>query len=217
MAPNISTLPTAPLIGARHWVVIMSDAPSSGIAEEADGEDKMMARTNGVPACFLMSLALLAAVQSAAAVEPVKDIVVFDFEMMDSSAASGIIPQDEHDTKYLAESTQVAKNQLLATGIYKIVDAKPAAAEIAKAGELRRCNGCEAAIASKLGGELAMTGIVNRISRTEFEMLIKVVDAETGTPVSVGYTGLRMGANYAWPRGAKWLMEKRVVANLTDK
>jgi hypothetical protein len=188
---------------------------SSGIAEEARG-DEMMARTNGVPACFLVSLTLLAAVQSAAAVEPVKDIVVFDFEMMDSSAASGIIPQDEHDTKYLAEATQVAKNHLLATG-YKIIDAKPAAAEITKAGELRRCNGCEAAIASKLGGELAMTGIVNRISRTEFEMLIKVVDVETGTPVSVGYTGLRMGANYAWPRGAKWLMEKRVVANLTNK
>jgi hypothetical protein len=175
-----------------------------------------MAKRNGFPTCFLMSIALLSMPEMAAA-EPTKDIVVFDFEMMDSSAASGIIPQDERDTKYLAESTQVAKNHLLSTGIYKIVDAKPAAAEIAKAGELRRCNGCEAAIASKLGGELAMTGIVNRISRTEYEMLIKVVDAATGSPVAVGYTGLRMGANYAWPRGAKWLMEKRVVASLTNK
>jgi len=136
---------------------------------------------------------------------------------MDSSAGAGIIPPDEHDTKYLAESTQVAKNYLLSAGTYKIVDAKPAAMEIAKAGELRRCNGCEAAIASKLGGELAMTGVVNRISRTEYEMLIKIVDADTGAPVVVGYTGLRMGANYSWPRGAKWLMEKRVLANLSDK
>jgi hypothetical protein len=62
-----------------------------------------------------------------------------------------------------------------------------------------------------------MTGIVNRISRTEFEMLIRVVDTNTGTPVTVGYTGLRMGANYAWPRGAKWLMERRVLAGLSDK
>ena len=44
-------------------------------------------------------------------------------------------------------------------------------------------------------------------------MLIKVVDAGTGTPVAAGYTGLRMGANYAWPRGAKWLMERRVMAS----
>jgi hypothetical protein len=174
-----------------------------------------MARTNGLPTSSLVGIALLATIQSAAA-EPVKDIVVFDFEMMDSSAASGIIPQDELDTRYLVESTQVAKSYLQSTGAYKIVDAKPAATELTKAGALRTCDGCEAAIASKLGGELAMTGIVNRISRTEFEMLIKVVEADTGTPVAFGYTGLRMGANYAWPRGAKWLMEKRVMASLSD-
>ena len=176
-----------------------------------------MAKSNGFPRRFLLGVVLSTAVQGAAFAEPARDIVVFDFEMMDSSAAAGIIPQDELDAKYLAESTQVAKNHLLAMGTYKIVDTKPAAAEVAQAGELRRCNGCEAAIASKLGGELAMTGIVNRISRTEFEMLIKVVEADTGTPVAFGYTGLRMGANYAWPRGAKWLMEKRVIAGLAGK
>jgi hypothetical protein len=173
-----------------------------------------MARTSGLPTSSLIGIALLATIQCAVA-EPIKDVVVFDFEMMDSSAASGIIPQDELDTKYLAESTQVAKSYLQSGGAYRIIDAKPAAAELAKSGELRSCDGCEAAIASKLGGELAMTGIVNRISRTEFEMLIKVVDADTGTPVALGYTGLRMGANYAWPRGAKWLMEKRVMAGLS--
>ena len=175
-----------------------------------------MARANRPPTCVLLVAALLASVQIAAA-EPVKDIVVFDFEMMDSSAAAGIIPQDEIDTRYLAESTQVAKTFLQSSGAYKIVDAKPAATEMAWAGSLRSCKGCEAAIASKLGGELAMTGIVNRISRTEFEMVIKVVDSDTGTPVAFGYTGLRMGANYAWPRGAKWLMEQRVMAKLSDK
>jgi len=178
--------------------------------------DEMMARMNELPTCFLFSIALLATVQGAAA-EPVKDIVVFDFEMMDSSAAAGIIPQDEIDAKYLAESTQVAKTYLLSSGAYNIVDAKPAATEIAQAGALRDCHGCEAAIASKLGGELAMTGIVNRISRTEFEMVIKVVDTNSGAPVAAGYTGLRMGANYAWPRGAKWLMEQRVMAKLSNK
>jgi hypothetical protein len=175
-----------------------------------------MAKTNGLPTCSLFGVALLASLQGAMA-EPVKDIVVFDFEMMDSSAAGGIIPQDEIDTRYLTESTQVAKTFLQSSGAYKIVDAKPAATEIAQAGSLRNCNGCEAAIASKLGGELAMTGIVNRISRTEFEMAIKVVDSDTGAPVAFGYTGLRMGANYAWPRGAKWLMEQRVMAKLSDK
>lgn len=174
-----------------------------------------MTRRN--PVALLMGIALLASVQGAAAAEPVKDIVVFDFEMMDSSAGSGIIPQDDLDTRYLAESTQVAKDRLLAAGKYKIVDAKPAAPALAQAGELLNCKGCEAAIASKLGGELAMTGVVNRVSRTEYEMLIKIVDANTGAPVAFGYSGLRMGANYSWPRGAKWVMERRILANLDGK
>ena len=62
-----------------------------------------------------------------------------------------------------------------------------------------------------------MTGIVNRVSRTEYELLIKVVDAGTGAPVALGYSGLRMGANYSWPRGAKWVMEKRIAAKLPGK
>ncbi len=175
-----------------------------------------MARINRLLSRSLIGIAVLAAVQGAAA-EPIRSIVVFDFEMMDSSAAAGIIPQDEIDTKYLVESTQAAKSHLRSTGTYKIIDAEPAATEIARVGALRDCNGCEAAIASKLGGDLAMSGIVNRISRTEFEMFIKVVDTGSGAPVAAGYTGLRMGANYAWPRGAKWLMEKRVAAHLANK
>jgi hypothetical protein len=164
----------------------------------------------------LAGILSLAGVHGVAA-EPARDVVVFDFEMMDSSAAAGIIPEDQLDRKYLTESTQVAKDFLAKAGNYKLVDATPAAADVAKAGLLRNCNGCEAAIASKLGGQLAMTGIVNRISRTEYEMLIRVVDANTGKPVALGYTGLRMGANYSWPRGAKWLMERRVLASLDGK
>ena len=175
-----------------------------------------MPRAHAFPACCLIASLLLATVQGTAAGQ-VRDIVVFDFEMMDSSAAAGIIPQDDLDTKYLGEATQVAKDQLRSAGAFQIIDVGPAATELAQAGALRHCNGCEVPIAAKLGGELAMTGIVNRISRTEFEMLIKVVDARTGAPVATGYTGLRMGANYAWPRGAKWLMEKRVLAGLSGK
>src|SRR5262249_30949607 len=169
------------------------------------------------PILSLLAIGLLAGAQGAFAAQPARDIVVFDFELMDSSAGAAVRPQDDLDTRYLAESTDVAKDYLRRSGTYNIVDAKPAAADIAKVGDLRRCNGCEAGIASKLGGELAMTGIVNRVSRTEYEILIKVVDADTGAPVAFGYTGLRMGANYSWPRGAKWLMERRVLAGLSGK
>lgn len=175
-----------------------------------------MARKFGLPIRALAGVAMLVAVGHATA-QPARDIVVFDFEMMDSSAGAGIVAADDLDAKYLAEATDVAKSYLQAQGAYKIVDTEPATADLAQAGDLRNCKGCEAKIASSLGGDLAMTGIVNRISRTEYEMLIRVVDAGTGAPVAAGYTGLRMGANHSWPRGAKWLMERRVMAGLSEK
>ena len=57
-----------------------------------------------------------------------------------------------------------------------------------------------------------MTGVVNRISRTEYTLLIRIVDARSGAVVSNSFTGLRMGANYSWPRGVKWLMDNRVLS-----
>src|SRR5690349_3011209 len=96
---------------------------------------------------FLVGVVLMGSLSAAIAAESTRNIVVFNFEMMDSSAGAGLIPRDDRDKQYLAESTQVAKDYLAKTGTYRIVDAAPAAAEIAKAGELRSCNGCEAGIA----------------------------------------------------------------------
>jgi hypothetical protein len=57
-----------------------------------------------------------------------------------------------------------------------------------------------------------MLGIITRVNRTEHTLLIRIVDARTGAPISTSFTDLRMGANYAWPRSVKWLMQNRVLA-----
>jgi hypothetical protein len=49
------------------------------------------------PVRLLMAVALLAGVQSASAAGPTKSIVVFDFEMMDSSAGAGLVARDDRD------------------------------------------------------------------------------------------------------------------------
>ncbi len=77
---------------------------------------------------------------------------------------------------------------------------------------MHSCSGCVGPITKKLGADQAVIGTVTRISRTEYTMLIQVFDAATGEPVSRYFTGLRMGADYSWPRGAKWLMKNRVLA-----
>ncbi len=163
----------------------------------------------GTSTVLMALLASTCAVAQAQQTGPMS-IEVFAFELEDKSAGAGIIPPDEHDRRYISESTQVAKDMLSQSGQFSVIDA-PAADEQAAPHGLRNCSGCEGKIAKEHGASLALLGVVTRVNRTEHTMFIRILDAETGRPVSEGFTGLRMGANYAWPRSVKWLMTNRIL------
>ena len=139
---------------------------------------------------------------------PIK-IAVFDFELEDKSAGAGIIPLDERDRSYLKQSTEEAKRLLSETGRYDVVDTS----SVAEHSPLS-CNRCEGPLAEKLGAEQAMLGLVTRITRTEYTIQIRVIDVVTKETASLNFTGLRMGANYSWPRGIRWLMKNQTLADL---
>jgi hypothetical protein len=158
------------------------------------------------------ALAVFATEPSRAAERGVVKIAVFEFELDDKSAGGGIIAQDAIDTENLKLSTEEARRMLSASGRYSIVDAGGAAAEVISAGGIQRCNGCEGPLAGKLGADQSMVGVITRVNRTEYTLQILVRDTRTGAVVSNVFTGLRMGANYAWPRGVKWLMDNRILS-----
>jgi hypothetical protein len=139
-------------------------------------------------------------------------IVVFDFELNDRSAGGGIISQDAIDTENLKMSTEEARRMLAESGRFSILDAGSAADDLVAAGGIRHCDGCEGPLARKLGADQSMAGIITRVNRTEYTLQILMRDAQTGAVVSNAFTGLRMGANYAWPRGVKWLMNNRILS-----
>jgi hypothetical protein len=151
-------------------------------------------------------------VQPSKAAEPeLVKIAAFDFELDDRSAGRDIIGKDAIDTENLIASTGEARRMLSASGRYSIVDTGAAAGEVTSAGGIQYCNGCEGPLAKELGADLAMIGVFTRVSRTEYTLQVLVRDAGSGTVVLNTSTGLRMGANYSWPRGVKWLMDNRIL------
>ncbi|MDK1377707.1 MULTISPECIES: DUF2380 domain-containing protein [unclassified Sinorhizobium] len=138
-------------------------------------------------------------------------IEVFPFELEDKSAGAGVIAPDDYDRRYLVESAKVAKDMLSKSGRFSVVDVPAENEQAAAPHGLRNCGGCEAPIAKAHGASLALLGVVTRVNRTEHTMFIRILDAETGKQVSAGFTNLRMGANHAWPRSAKWLMANRIL------
>jgi Protein of unknown function (DUF2380) len=146
-----------------------------------------------------------------AATAPIK-IAVFAFELEDFSAA-GEQGASLIVTSSLAQSTEEAKQQLLQSGRYSLIDTAAADIGAAKGQGLRHCRGCEADIAMKLGADQALLGVVTKISMTEYVVQLQVRDARKGAVVSSFTTGLRMGAHDSWFRGVRWLMKNRMLAS----
>ncbi|MET0070965.1 MAG: DUF3280 domain-containing protein [Candidatus Thiodiazotropha sp.] len=143
---------------------------------------------------------------------PQKTIVVFDFELIDQSAGGGVVAKDAIDIENLKLSTRKARSMLADSGRYSIVDTSSTIDEIVSAGGIKHCDGCEAPLAKRLGADQSLIGIISRINRTEYTLQILIRDSQTGAILSNDFTGLRMGANYAWPRGVKWLMKNKILA-----
>jgi hypothetical protein len=134
-------------------------------------------------------------------------LAVFDFELEDTTAASAGASATS-DASYLAEVTGSVREALGQSGRYRIVDV---GGEAAQARALRDCNGCEAAIAQKLGADQSLIGVVRRVSRTEYTLGFQVRDAKTGAVLARGDSGLRLGADYSWKRGAVRLVSDRLI------
>jgi hypothetical protein len=100
---------------------------------------------------------------------------------------------------------------LVESGRYSLVDVSGAEAADLRAHTLRRCDGCDAAIARKLGADQSLVGIVTRITRTDYAVTFKLRDTRTGAPIAVEQTDLRIGANYSWNRDAAWLIKNRLL------
>jgi len=159
-------------------------------------------------AAILAAALALHVVQPSQAAEPqVVKIAVFDFELKDTSAGGG---PDAIDAEHLEASTEEARSRLSASGQYSVVDTSAVAGELMSAGGILKCNGCDGPLAESLGADQSLVGYVTRVSRTEYTVSLAVRDVRTGEVISSGFTGLRLGANYAWPRGVRWLMDKWV-------
>ncbi|MEY9185547.1 hypothetical protein ABIG06_007099 [Bradyrhizobium sp. USDA 326] len=137
-------------------------------------------------------------------------LAVFDFELEDTTAAPAGA-SSASDASYLAEVTGGVREVLGQSGRYRIVDVGGARGEAANRRALRDCGGCEAAIAKELGADQSLIGVVRRVSRTEYTLGFQLRDARTGTVLALGDSGLRMGADYSWKRGAVRLVSDQLI------
>lgn len=136
-------------------------------------------------------------------------LAVFDFELDDASAGASLT--DAADLAQLRMVTSEVRRLIGESRRFRLVDVSGADAEAVTRHALLQCDGCDAAVASKLDAEQSLVGIVTRISRMEYLVAYRLRDARTGAVIATEQTGLRMGADYAWTRGAAALIRDRLL------
>ncbi|WP_454616204.1 DUF2380 domain-containing protein [Bradyrhizobium cenepequi] len=150
------------------------------------------------------------AASSAAAPAPIA-LAVFDFELDDTTAAAVASGITASDAAQLADVTSGVRELLAQSGRYRVIEINGTNAEAVKTRTLRDCGGCDAGIALKLGADQSLIGVVRRVSRTEYTIGFQVRDSRTGAVVSRADSGLRMGADYSWRRGAVRLVKEHLL------
>jgi len=150
------------------------------------------------------------------AVETPVAIAVFDFELEDASAGASVPGATASDASNLAEVSNGVRQLLAQSGRYRLVDVGGASADGVTTHTLHDCDGCDAAIAMQLGAAQSLVGVVRRVSRTEYTVRFQVRDARTRAVVAEGDSGLRMGADYSWARGATRLVGDRLIESRSE-
>ena len=154
--------------------------------------------------------------EQATAPAPVR-LALFEAELEDVSPGAAVTGEAPSDAAQLASVTGEIRRLLAQSRRYHLVDVGDVDVAAAKTHALRDCNGCEAAIALKLGADQSFIAVVRRISRMEYTLRFQMRDARTGALVTAGDSGLRMGADYSWSRGAAGLIKDRVLEGEAKK
>jgi len=153
--------------------------------------------------------ALLLALSPAWAQSP--KAAVFDFELADTSLEgekSG--PQSDEQARLRSISDQLRKG-LAESGRFDVLDLAPVRAEAHNA-NLQACGGCDVQFAQRLGADLAITGVVHKVSTLILNMTIFVRNARTGRLITAANADFRGNTDESWARTTSFLLRNRLLA-----
>jgi hypothetical protein len=160
--------------------------------------------------CAAILIALLSSVPAGAGVQE-RSAAIFDFELTDTSRDNQLAPHDAEHRARLAQVSDRLRQRLAESGRFAIVDIAPVA-KAARASNLQSCGGCDVRLASQIGADLAITGMVFKVSNLILNMMIFVRDAKTGNDIAVAQADMRGDTDESWTRTLDWLVRNRLLA-----
>lgn len=156
----------------------------------------------------IVMLALLTTV--AARAEPPK-AAVFDFELLDTSLEGEMRGPQADEHARLISISDLVRRQMAESGKFTLVDIAPVKAA-ADGSNLQSCGGCDVQFAEKIGADLAVTGVMRKISTLILDLTIFVRDAHTGQLITAMNADFRGNTDESWTRATSYLLRNRLLA-----
>jgi len=156
------------------------------------------------------AIALMFAFATPVHANPLK-AAVFDFELFDTSLEGEKTgPRTDEQARLQSAGDQLRRG-LADTGKFLVVDITPLKAE-AHRSNLQACGGCDVKFARQLGADLAITGVVQKVSNLILNMNVYVRDAHTGNLVTAMSADFRGNTDESWSRAMSYLLRNRLLA-----
>ena len=159
---------------------------------------------------LFIATALMLTVSAPARADPPK-LAVFDFELVDTSLQGEVDgPRADEQARLMRVGDQVRK-QLTESGRFQLLDISPVNAA-AHGSNLQACGGCDVQYAQRLGADLAITGVVQKVSNLILNINIYLRDAHTGQLITALSADLRGNTDESWSRATSYLVRNRLLA-----
>ena len=160
--------------------------------------------------CFCLAVVLIVWGSAPAAAEPPK-AAVFDFELLDTSLQGEIRGPQADEQRRLRDITEQLRKGLTDAGKFVVVDISPVNAA-AHASNLQACGGCDVQYAQELGADVAVTGVVQKVSALILNMNIYLRDTRTGALIAAMSADFRSNTDESWSRAMSYLLRNRLLA-----
>ena len=157
------------------------------------------------PVFVLMALALM--VSAPARADPPK-VAVFDFELVDTSLQGEVEGARADEQGRLMRTGDQMRKALAESGKFVLLDIAPVNA----AAHGSHWQACDVQYAQQLGADVAITGVVQKVSNLILNMNVYMRDVHTGHLVTFMSADLRGNTDESWSRAASYLLRNRLLA-----
>ena len=158
---------------------------------------------------WLAVILLISTLASPAHANPPK-LAVFDLELIDTSVEGDAPPPKAVQDRAMRAGEQL-RSELAQSGKFEIVDIAPVNAA-AHDSNLQACGGCDVEFARQLGADLALTGVVRKISNLILNISLFVRDVSSGRLIAAMNADMRGDTDESWSRTTNYLVRNRLLA-----